>query len=121
MDLSPVSPLPLARERAPFAAVGPLVPAYLTGPLTNNPDFKVTIRGPSWFATPRPWYQRPPVGDIESPFRMDVKPAEPVVDEVAVHPGPAAADPPRPRKHKASPIAKTLPTQREIKSILDIF
>jgi len=118
MDLSPVPPLPAARERAPYAAVGPLVPAHLTGALINNPDFRVTLRGPAWFATPRPWYQPPTVGGIESPLAMETRPRENEPDETTAPP-PAAALPAPLAAPKPAPPA--FPAPRAVQSILDIF
>lgn len=122
MDFGPVPPLRLARERTPVAPVGPLVPFSLTGPLVNNPDFRVTLSDPARVANaPRLWYQRPPVGSIESPLTMEVKLPKPIEKREYGPFTPAGDAPARPRPQKKSPLARTFPAQRAIQSILDLF
>jgi hypothetical protein len=122
MDISPAGPSRPARERAPFAPVGPLVSFHLAGPLINNPDFRVTISGRSRLSEPEPWYKLPPVGSAEPPLELETKSAlELALSEPPPPAFPETLDPVRPAARKKSPLAKTFPVRREIRSILDIF
>lgn len=122
MDISPARPSGPARERAPFAPVGPFVPHHLAGPLINNPDFRVTISGGTRPSEPDPWYKLPPVGAAEPPLELETKSA---LELALLEPPPPAfpetREPVRPAAQKKSPLAKNFPVRREIRSILDIF